>query len=672
MGTRNNPQEDSNQPEEGSRPSKKIPEFILIPVDVRQPRIADPTVPDVTMAEAPVTHYENATERGPLKSNRPSRQSQISAQVGDKQVVTQILNAPVILCVGEVLASSKEVSEQLANLVKRRNPQPAIVGHTLASTKDAGKLIKIPLKIEEMHVMGIIDTGSELNVINQRIIRGLTENPVDPRRNAIMNDANGGAGSLKGHISDVILKCGSVETLANLYIGDSVPFDLLLGWPWQRENLVTIDECIDGTYLVFKDAQDTDATFELLVEDHAPIPDYPFDIHNPPQLGQYTVGMTTHLSLEDSTQVHELDSIFGQDQATVKSEDYLSSDIKEDTRIDSVQSNNQNTQVNYNHDPSVERPESETEVTGLHQETVSHIPKTELASHIEIESQHLDLENLCLPSNGIPPPAPSEYSYGATDNVRLKIRKHFQKTQAGWYKGQEVGQQVIISSPVSMRLGPRETSGHLMEDIAMIGCSFIFLQESPHPPSIRIGDLFATFRPYDQTPVTSDPEDSESSLEEDPEDSIETMPPAMTPIMIEHPEIAIPARTVESGIATPEIPIVTIDNVTIDQLSSPPSATVLVAVAGPLPSYDIFLLTEVEPRCNIRSQHPPARSHRLKTTANAANTSKLTKKIALGPSKNGRKAEQIRNRKRWKEGARKAIIEEGTPYNAQKISTSDT
>jgi hypothetical protein len=93
-----------------------------------------------------------------------------------------------------------------------------------------------------------------------------------------MNDANGGAGNLQGHISGVSLKCGSVETFANLYVGDTVPFDLLLGRPWQRDNLVSIDERIDGTYLVFKDSKNIEVTYELLVEDYAPRPDYPFDI----------------------------------------------------------------------------------------------------------------------------------------------------------------------------------------------------------------------------------------------------------------------------------------------------------------------------------------------------------------------------------------------------------
>ena len=48
-----------------------------------------------------------------------------------------------------------------------------------------------------------------------------------------MNDANGGAGKLQEHVADVLLKCGSIETCTDLYVGDKVPFDLLLGRPWQ-------------------------------------------------------------------------------------------------------------------------------------------------------------------------------------------------------------------------------------------------------------------------------------------------------------------------------------------------------------------------------------------------------------------------------------------------------
>ena len=57
-----------------------------------------------------------------------------------------------------------------------------------------------------------------------------------------MNDANGREGNLHGIVENVPLNCGGVMTQANLYVGTHVPFDLLLGRPWQRGNFVSIDE----------------------------------------------------------------------------------------------------------------------------------------------------------------------------------------------------------------------------------------------------------------------------------------------------------------------------------------------------------------------------------------------------------------------------------------------
>ena len=73
-----------------------------------------------------------------------------------------------------------------------------------------------------------------------------------------------GAGALRGVVENVPLTCGSVRTVANLYIGESVPFDLLLGRPWQRGNYVSIDERGDGMYLLFKN-QDLETQHEIFV-----------------------------------------------------------------------------------------------------------------------------------------------------------------------------------------------------------------------------------------------------------------------------------------------------------------------------------------------------------------------------------------------------------------------
>ena len=51
---------------------------------------------------------------------------------------------------------------------------------------------------------------------------------------------------------------------ANLYVGN-VPFDLLLGRPWQRGNKVSIDELEDGTYLIFKDPNMMEPKHKVLV-----------------------------------------------------------------------------------------------------------------------------------------------------------------------------------------------------------------------------------------------------------------------------------------------------------------------------------------------------------------------------------------------------------------------
>ena len=69
---------------------------------------------------------------------------------------------------------------------------------------------------------------------------------------------------MKGLVPSVPLSCGGVWMHANVYVGDKVPFGLLLGRPWQRGNFVSIEECEDGTYLLFKD-KNLDVRHEVLV-----------------------------------------------------------------------------------------------------------------------------------------------------------------------------------------------------------------------------------------------------------------------------------------------------------------------------------------------------------------------------------------------------------------------
>ncbi|KAF8212174.1 hypothetical protein K438DRAFT_1957943 [Mycena galopus ATCC 62051] len=56
--------------------------------------------------------------------------------------------------------------------------------------------------------------------------------------------------------------------MTDLWVSQTAPFSLLLGRPWQRGNLVSIDEREEGTYLIFKDRETKLPRFELLAVPH--------------------------------------------------------------------------------------------------------------------------------------------------------------------------------------------------------------------------------------------------------------------------------------------------------------------------------------------------------------------------------------------------------------------
>ena len=82
-----------------------------------------------------------------------------------------------------------------------------------------------------------------------------------------MYDVSGSKTELVGMIKSIPLRSGSVKTDATeVYVGGNLPCELLLGRPWQRGNLVTIDERREGTYLVFKDPKTLRPRYEIFVK----------------------------------------------------------------------------------------------------------------------------------------------------------------------------------------------------------------------------------------------------------------------------------------------------------------------------------------------------------------------------------------------------------------------
>jgi hypothetical protein len=109
--------------------------------------------------------------------------------------------------------------------------------------------------------------------------------PVDNQEKISIADANGGQGKLGGMVKNVPLNCGEVMTQANLYVRTHVPFELLLGRPWQRGNYVSIDERLNGTYLLFKDPKTLEPRYEILVNIDEALPriQYEMPVWNVPK-----------------------------------------------------------------------------------------------------------------------------------------------------------------------------------------------------------------------------------------------------------------------------------------------------------------------------------------------------------------------------------------------------
>lgn len=147
-------------------------------------------------------------------------------------------------------------------------------------SKTHGLLIQLQVKCCGQPVNAILDTGAQLNVCHEKIWKTVMTQPCDKSQVTAMSNVNGGKGTLVGLVQDVPINIRTLSTLASMYVGEQVPFDLLLGRPWQRGNYVSIDERADGTYLLFKDPEDPTKSYnkyELLVVPDGNHPDWDYN-----------------------------------------------------------------------------------------------------------------------------------------------------------------------------------------------------------------------------------------------------------------------------------------------------------------------------------------------------------------------------------------------------------
>lgn len=267
------------------------------------------------------TRPENAPA-APSKDEAPKlnpRVSELQNHVDPSQILDKMLSAPVNLKVGEIMAVSKEMAQRMQEVLKPKSTKSApeatskwvyadepTTDHGAATVaafmpKTRGQLIKMTMFCEGVPIDTIIDTGSQLNICSKKVWQLCIKRPMDVTKQITMNDANGGEGTLSGFLGEVPLRCGDVLTYANIYIGEKAPFNLLLGRPWQRGNYITIDERLEGTFLVFKD-KNLNSQWEMIVssetiQDPTNVEFYQRNHHQPSSMF-FGKGPTPKLELE--------------------------------------------------------------------------------------------------------------------------------------------------------------------------------------------------------------------------------------------------------------------------------------------------------------------------------------------------------------------------------------
>ncbi|KAK7467595.1 hypothetical protein VKT23_004648 [Stygiomarasmius scandens] len=259
-----------------------------IPMDVRKPRFDPKEVKDIEMdhptvnipnaapnhkqeTSKPLVNKENTgiepkpiTQPAQLEGKRLPRQAEIAKDIKPEQILKSILSTPVTITMHELLGTSKDLSDQMIELLKRKNIKP-IVAHSYQASEVKGFLILLDIVLPRGAVRAIVDTGSQLNIMKKSVYETYVMRPVDMTRRVVMKDANGGTKVLTGLSSNVELECGNVSTQGKFWLGEKLPFDVLLGRPWQLTNLVSVEERVEGTYLVFRKRDDPEYIRETCV-----------------------------------------------------------------------------------------------------------------------------------------------------------------------------------------------------------------------------------------------------------------------------------------------------------------------------------------------------------------------------------------------------------------------
>ncbi|KAF9030232.1 hypothetical protein BDZ89DRAFT_1132534 [Hymenopellis radicata] len=219
---------------------------------------------EISLSKAPsrkeISSVKHIDERT-LRIKPKTRQSQISQGVEKEAVIDKLLNTTIPnLTIRELLGTSSEITDQISLLIKRKNPAAKETTVEIARkdttsqenppeinlfTRDDALLIKMP-----------VESGAQLNLMKKSVFQEEFEGmyPIHPLKTMNIRDVHGVESYLAGRVPGVQINHGIIKTKGTFYLSDTLPYDMILGRPWQRDNLtlelaITKEEWIQSSRL---------------------------------------------------------------------------------------------------------------------------------------------------------------------------------------------------------------------------------------------------------------------------------------------------------------------------------------------------------------------------------------------------------------------------------------
>ncbi|TBU37056.1 hypothetical protein BD309DRAFT_842927, partial [Dichomitus squalens] len=111
--------------------------------------------------------------------------SEIAKQVEPSKILDKILKTPLTISVGEVLGTSREISQQLQEAIRAKRPNlgPSakvdLISAAVVTTRSKRPLICLTLQCDGNLIEAIVDTGSMMNIVSRAVWKSSIPRPMD-------------------------------------------------------------------------------------------------------------------------------------------------------------------------------------------------------------------------------------------------------------------------------------------------------------------------------------------------------------------------------------------------------------------------------------------------------------------------------------------------------------